>query len=302
MATAFAVYSATDNSLNFYKRDTVPSAGSTFEGKVATAVYSNIETSQYASYNNVPWYSDGNCYQVTNVTIVDTITPISTAYWFHDFGNMNSCDVNNLDTSKVTNMANMFFYSRSLTFLNVSHFKTNNVTNMTNMFNYCSSSVLDVSNFDTSKVTDMSYMFQDCANITSLDLSNFNTSKVTNMDCMFISCSSLNTIYVSEHWNTNAVTSSNYMFSGCTELTGNLAYNSNYVDKTYAKYDGGYLVYRPTYYHQDFLVKGGIFYDTGAAIKEKLGSKNGIKVDTFPNVIKSIKTSKDLPRAEEVAF
>ena len=41
--TAFAVYSADDNSLNFYKRAGMPSAGDTFNGKTATAVYTGIE-------------------------------------------------------------------------------------------------------------------------------------------------------------------------------------------------------------------------------------------------------------------
>ena len=41
-AEAFAVYSADDNSLNFYKRSEVPNVGQVFEGRTATAVYTGI--------------------------------------------------------------------------------------------------------------------------------------------------------------------------------------------------------------------------------------------------------------------
>ena len=34
------------------------------------------------------------------------------------------------------------------------------------------------------------------------------------------------------------------MFTGCTVLQGDIAYNSKYVDKTYAKTSGGYLTYK----------------------------------------------------------
>lgn len=43
MAQAFAVYSADDKSLSFYKRYGVPAAGEQFEGKTATNVYTGIE-------------------------------------------------------------------------------------------------------------------------------------------------------------------------------------------------------------------------------------------------------------------
>ena len=48
---AFAVYSADDNSLNFYKRAGMPNAGDQFEGKKVTAVYTGIEDTN----GSQPW-------------------------------------------------------------------------------------------------------------------------------------------------------------------------------------------------------------------------------------------------------
>ena len=61
------------------------------------------------------------------------------------------------------------------------------------------------------------------------------------MDSMFSYCSNLKTIYVSDKFNTNAVTSSDGMFYNTTNLVGGAGttYNSSFVDKTYARIDGG---------------------------------------------------------------
>lgn len=116
-------------------------------------------------------------------------------------------------------------------------------------------SIGDISNWNTSRVTRMDSMFRDAGinAIALLDLSGWNTSNVTVMDYMFNNCAKLKTIYVSELWNTNKVTSSDSsnMFTGCTALIGGngTAYNSSYTDKTYARIDTastpGYLSAKP---------------------------------------------------------
>ena len=65
---------------------------------------------------------------------------------------------------------------------------------------------------------------------------------------MFFYSTNLKTIYVSNKFNTDKVTSSTGMFSGCTKLIGGAVtkYNSSYVDKTYARIDGGTI--RPGYF------------------------------------------------------
>ena len=148
-------------------------------------------------------------------------------------------DVSAFDTSNVTNMSSIFYYSATTT-LDVSSFDTSNVTNMSYMFGYSKATTLDVSNFDTSNVTDMSGMFY-FSKATTLDVSNFDTSNVTNMWRMFENSINLKTIYASNKFNTDKVTTDVEMFSGCTNLVGGAEtkYNSSYTDKTYAHIDGG---------------------------------------------------------------
>ena len=85
-------------------------------------------------------------------------------------------------------------------------------------------------------------MFYNCKKLTSLDLSNFDTSSVIDMSRMFAGCSNLTTIYVSDKWNTDKVTVSYNMFTGCTNLPN---FDNSKTDKTNAHYgEGGYLTYK----------------------------------------------------------
>ena len=58
---------------------------------------------------------------------------------------------------------------------------------------------------------------------------------------MFYSATNLKTIYASDKFNTGSVTTSTKMFTNSTKLVGGAGtkYNSSYVDKTYARIDGG---------------------------------------------------------------
>ena len=153
-----------------------------------------------------------------------------------------SIDLSNFDTSNVENMKYMFMACYNLTSIDLSRFNTSKVKDMNGFIQYSSKlTSLDLSSFDTSNVVDMSYMITDCNNIKSLNLSNFNTSKVSGMIQMFASNSKLETIYVSNNWNTASVTSSDRMFSGCTKLKGGAGtlYDDSHTDKTYARIDGG---------------------------------------------------------------
>ena len=79
------------------------------------------------------------------------------------------------------------------------------------------------------------------AKATALDVSSFDTSKVTNMSYMFKSAGKINTIYASDKFVIDNVTSSDNMFDDASSLVGGAGtqYNSSYVDKTYAIIDGG---------------------------------------------------------------
>ena len=111
---------------------------------------------------------------------------------------------------------------------------------MYQMFSKSHVNNLDLSNFNTSKVTDMNRMFWSTY-ATTIDVSSFDTSKVTDMHYMFSNSTNLKAIYASNKFNTDAVTSSTEMFYDCTSLVGGSGtkYNLRYIDKTYARIDGG---------------------------------------------------------------
>ncbi|MBR0433023.1 MAG: BspA family leucine-rich repeat surface protein [Bacteroidaceae bacterium] len=148
------------------------------------------------------------------------------------------------------------------------YLNTSEVTNMKYMFSNCFSlTSLDLSHFNTSKVTDMYGMFEQCKALTELDLSQFSTSKVKNMQNMFISCQKLTTIYASSNFSVSNVSFSQNMFIYCYKLVGGAGteYSISYVDKGYARIDGGtaspgYFSTRPyAVYNNGTLT----FYDDG---------------------------------------
>lgn len=276
MATAFAVFCETDNSLTFYKRDTVPTAGSTFEGKAVTSVYTGFETDTSES---VPW--DDYNKNITSVTFADEISPISTAYWFSDF-------------NYVT------------TFNNLSKLNTSNVESMRAMFQNCGLlPTLDLSHFDTSNVTDMSFMFFNMRAVTNLDLSGFDTSNVTNMMWMFNYCESLTTIYVSGGWSMVSITSNFDMFDMNEKLIGGngTEFSTDHVDTTYARIDKpgepGYFTYKKYYSpetRKEYLIQGTTWYDIAESVRGLVNSKE------LMNPNKVIKTISNIGHAEEVSF
>ena len=216
--TAFAVYSADDQSLTFYKRFEVPANGAQFLGKTATKVYTGFETKTYASAGRVPWSAYAS--SINAVTTADEgVAPVSTSCWFYSFTKVESFDLSKLDTRKVTNMSSMFYNCTALTTLNLSSFDTANVTNMGYMFYGCKAlTSLDLSSFDTGNVTNMGMMFDNCSALAALDLSSFDTHNVSSMYGMFDGCKVLTSLDVSS-FDTSNVKSMYCMFYNCTALT-----------------------------------------------------------------------------------
>ena len=218
--TAYAVYSADDNSLNFYKRTSMPSAGEQFNGKTATAVYTGIETYTYT--RNLPW--NGYASKIKTATVVDDgLQPKSTASWFANCKSITQCDMSKLDTSNLTNASGMFDGCSSLTTIgDLSGWNTSSLTNASDMFAVCSklTTLGDLSGWDTSNLTDASYMFSVCSNLTTLgDLSGWDTSNLTNASYMFHWCSSLTTLGDLSGWDTSNLTRAQYMFGFCSRLS-----------------------------------------------------------------------------------
>ncbi len=202
---AYACYTSSNHTLTFYCDNYRSSrSGTTYDLNKGT---------------DVPgWYE--HYLDVTKVVfdpLFDYAHPLSSYCWFMSMRNLQSIE-------------------------GISHLNTSWITDMSGMFEDCTSlRNLDLHGFNTSSVMNMMLMFEECTGLTSLDLSAFNTANVTNMQGMLANCSNLRTIYVSDKWNTQNVTSSIDMFTNCTSLVGGkgTTYNSNYVDKTRARIDGG---------------------------------------------------------------
>ncbi len=222
------------------------------DSQATTIDVSHFDTSNVTNMNSMFWNSKAitigvshfDTSKVTNMNVM--------------FGNSQATtiDVSHFDTSNVTNMQGMFQHSQA-TIIDVSNFDTSNVTNMQGMFQHSQATIIDVSNFDTSNVTNMQGMFWK-SQATTLDVSHFDTSNVINMEVMFAYMTNLKTIYASSKFVTTSVTSSTSMFEKSTNLVGGAGtkYNKSYLDKTYARIDGGtsnpgYFTEKPSTFSTD---------------------------------------------------
>ena len=190
------------------------------------------------------WFS--GCKNLTDIKGIENLNTekvTSMIYMFDGCTKLESLDLTNFNTAVVKSMTYMFNNCSTLTSLNLSNFNNAKVTDMSSMFEGCTKlASLDLSNFNTEKVMYMSNMFYNCSALTSLDLRKFNTAKVTEMNNMFYNCSALTTIYASDKFVTDLVTSSVDMFSGCKNLIGAIGYDeTNTNNKDYANLVDGYF-------------------------------------------------------------
>ena len=231
---AYAVYTASNNTLSFY---------------YDKCRYSHLETTYNLNddFELPNWLLDGTCTSVTRVEFDQSFAnyrPICTSAWFASMTNLQSIVgmEDYLKTDSVTSMYAMFYECSSLTSLDVSSFNTQNVTDMSGFISCCTQlESIDVNHFNTENVTSMNNMFSGCESLTELDLTNFNTTKVEDMGWMFCGCNSLSTISVGSDWSTARVVLSESMFEECTSLVGGkgTTYDANHIDAEYAHIDGG---------------------------------------------------------------
>ena len=265
------------------------------DSQTTTLDVSNFDTSKVTNMSHM--FSDSKA-TVLDVSNFDT-SKVTNMYAMFNSSQATALDVSNFNTSNVTDMTSMFMSSQATT-LDLSNFDTSNVTNMSSMFSASQATTLDLSSFDTSNVTEMFRMF-DSAQATKIVLSSFNTSNVTNMRLMFSNCqfdnldlssfdtsnvtdmrhmfysiTNLKTIYVSDKFNTGNVTNSSGMFTGSTNLVGGKGtkYNSSYVDKTYARIDGG--TSNPGYFTN---------------IADKPSEPNSFATDSWKTIINAVKNN-----------
>lgn len=210
----FAVYSEDDASLTFYKRRALPSEGSMFEGKTATAVYTNIQNTK-----STPLWK-GIASKIKRVAVVDDgIAPQTMYAWFFTCDNLLSVNISKLDTSKTTSLGYAFSGCKSLTEIDLSALNTSSVRSFADVFQDCSSlRSVNLAGWNTSSGDNFSQMFYQCASLEELDISSFETRKVITFKEMFRGCSSLSSLNVSM-FDTSAATDVSQAFYGCGSLT-----------------------------------------------------------------------------------
>ena len=188
---AFAVYSADDGSLSFYKRAEVPKQGTMYLGKRATAVYTGLE-----NMTSIPGWMLNYSKDIKTAIVYDEgISPIDTGFWFAELRNMKTADVSKLDMSKCKTIGCMFTNCTSLTTLDLSAWDTRSLTDMNQAFQNCTSlTKLNVSGWDVSKVTNMTLSFAEDRTLSSLDLSTWDNSAVTSMKDVFSMMDSLSEV------------------------------------------------------------------------------------------------------------
>ena len=229
--TAFAVYSADDNSLMFYKRRGVPKVGDMFNDRRVTAVYTGFETETYQAISsgslygyeddavvNTPWY--GKRLDIKSVEVIDEgIRPSSVQYWFMNFQNCTSLKVNRLDTSRCTSLLRTFNRCKFATDIEVADWNVKNVTSMHEAFLECRSlNRLDLSGWDTSNNTMLHSTWNNCWSLSEIVLGpGWDTSKVEGFNCAFFECKSLANLEASR-FNTGSAGEMRSMFEGCTSL------------------------------------------------------------------------------------
>ena len=192
--------------------------------------------------------TEGNTYWWSRASVIY----IDHAGFFSNWTNCTSIDLDGIDFKRMTDFSKLFYNCQNLrTIYNLDKMNTTNAKTMAQMFDGCRSlTYLELSNFNTCNVTAMNSMFSNCQYLTELDLSSFDTTQVKNMDGMFNSCSRLRTIYVSDLWTTDNVTTGNNMFRSCNALIGGAgtAYSSANVTYSYAHIDDsanpGYMTFK----------------------------------------------------------
>lgn len=217
---AFAVFSADDGSLNFYKRVDVPKAGEQFEGRTATEVYTGFEEVQYQTQGlahdensivNTPWYNKKD--EITHIKIVDTgIRPNSLYVWFKNLNKVIDADISKLDTSTVTNMSFVFSNCTNLKYVELSGMKVTKVKTLSGLFYHCRNlKTVDISTWQTSSLTNISMMLDGCRTLENVYMRHLDVDKVITMNQLFWGNTKLKQLDLSG-WHTTSCRDMSYMF------------------------------------------------------------------------------------------
>ena len=213
-ASAFAVFSADDNSLTLYKRADAPVEGTAFLGKEATRVYTGIENSR----STQPWKDVAE--RIATVSVADAgVAPKSLYAWFFGCSSLTSANLRGLDTSGTTTMAFMFSRASALESVDLTMLDTSSCTDFSDVFQDCTSlKEIDMTGWDTSKGTTFAQMLFNCKSLGHVDLSPLDTSSAISFRQMLYGCSSLAEVDLSGFKTSKATTFAS-MLNGCSSLT-----------------------------------------------------------------------------------
>lgn len=212
-ASAFAVFSAEDNSLTLYKRADAPVEGTDYLGKEATRVYTGIENSR----STQPWNDVAE--RIASVSVADAgVAPKSLYAWFFECTSLTNVDLRGLDASGATTMAFMFSGASAIRSLDLTMLDTSSCTDFSDVFQDASSlTSVDMTGWDTSKGTTFAQMLFNCKSLGHVDLSPLDTSSATTFRQMLYGCSSLKEIDLSG-FKTARAKSFASMLNGCASL------------------------------------------------------------------------------------
>ena len=269
MYAGFAYLSADKLSLKNVDTSKVTDMFGMFEWvKVKNLDLTSFDTSKVTTMYYM--FANSDIYSV-DVSSFDTRRVTSVRQMFMDCDNLVSLDVSNFEIGHIStyNIGYFIYDCESLVTLNLSNLDFSNYTesslinNLTGrpdslrylimdnvklpasmasgIYGMDNVEYISMNNIDTSRVTNMNSMFSYNKKLKQLDLTSFDTSNVTDMDNMFSVMNELTTIYTSDNFVVNNVTTSNHMFYNSTNIVGGAGtvYDSNHLDKEYAHYDGG---------------------------------------------------------------
>ena len=198
--TAFAVYSDTDKSLDFYKRIRIPQAGETLNGKTVTNIYTGFETTKYrciktgeydAEYTDgaiidTPWYD--RRYDIESVEVIDRgIQPVYIDYWFMNFTHCKTLKLNRLDTSQCQTAIRVFNRCREATGIEVSKWNIANTLTLSEAFLECNAlETLDISSWICPWNTSLHSTWNNCNKLRKIRFNeNWTTQNVRYFSCTF---------------------------------------------------------------------------------------------------------------------
>ena len=218
--TAFAVYSADDNSLMFYKRRGVPKVGDMFNDRRVTALYENFENGfpeDQQMYEAGPWHEYKD--RVQTVRVVDEgIRPITISKWFGNFSALKSFDISKLDMTACEKAFYLFFGCRNLENADLSNWNTPALTDVGGMFEQCNRlSSVTLDGWNAPNVDTCWFLFHSTS-LKTVNLSHVRFGKIVFTKSMFGANSYLETVKFGNGIDFSGAVNMRQMFSNCRLL------------------------------------------------------------------------------------